>query len=150
MAVSVGALDQPDKLFAEILAAQQADEGLGRIAQSLDHAFPVLEPPLPQPLLEILARGRVARGMIRNDETLQLHAVYQEGPDVFQAVGLGQVVLRNESAQRDARGAVQAPQHGVEDLAPDVLEMDVDADRTAAFDLRDLPDRASDRARRGR
>src|SRR6266513_2308571 len=185
MAVSVGALDQPDKLFAEILAAQQADEGLGRIAQSLDHAFPVLEPPLPQPLLEILARGRVARGMIRNDETLQLHAVYQEGPDVFQAVGLGQVVLRNQPAQRDTGRPVQAPQRGVEDLAPDVLEMDVDAvrrrlgqiirqparfvvharveaeffddvaalfgsagdtDRTAAFDLRDLPDRAPDRA----
>ena len=126
--------------------------------------------------------------MIRNYETLQLHPVDQEGPEVFQAVGLGQVVLRNEPAQGDAGERVQAPQHGVEDLAPDVLEIDVDAlrrrpgqivrqparlvvhasvkaeflddvaalfgsagdaDRTAAFDLRDLPDRASDRARGG-
>src|SRR5467141_2656244 len=183
IAVSVGpALDKLDQLLAQILAAQQADEGLGRIAQSLDHAFPVLEPSLPQPLLEILVRGRVARGMIRNDETLQLHSVDQEGPDVFQAVGLAQVVSRNKPAQGDAGKRVQAPQHGVEDLAPDVLEIDVDAlrsrlgqtvrqparfvvharveaefldgvaalfasagdaDRTAALDLRDLPDHAS-------
>ena len=54
--------------------------------------------------------------------------------------GVGVVVLADRAADDDARLAVDARQHGVEDLAADVVEVDVDAFR--AVRLQAVLDRA--------
>ncbi len=50
-------------------------------------------------------------------------------------LGLGRVVGRNESAERDAAEEIHLGQHGVEDHPAHVLEVDIDASRTGCLEI---------------
>src|SRR6185503_20890508 len=111
----------PDKLLAEVLAFQEADECLGRILQSLGDGLAVLDLAGRHPARQIGERLRPELHAVGDDEALHLDAVGQDRLYGLDAVGLGGVVLRDQAAHGDTRESVHAAQCGVEDLAADVL-----------------------------
>ena len=76
---------------------------------------------------------RVAVGVVEDHEPGHRRAGDQQLHVVGRAArGLGGVVLRDRAAEHDARAARESREHGVEDLAADVVEEDVDAVRARA------------------
>ena len=126
--VAHGGLIQLDQHLAEILAAQQADEGARRLVDALDDVLAVLELAAPDPLAHLAARRAVALGEVGDDEALRPHPLADEGAEQARADRRrGGVVLRDRAAQRDAAEEVDVAQHGVGDLAADIVEIDVEA-----------------------
>src|SRR4051812_7784862 len=124
-----------DKLLAEVLALEQADERPRRILQSLGDGLAVLDLAGDHPARQIGKRLRPELQAVGDDEALDLDAVGQDRLKGLHAVGFGGVVLRDQSADRNARKGVHATQRRVENLAADVLEIAVDAVRRSGLEL---------------
>ena len=69
----------------------------------------------------------VALGEVEDDEPLHLTATHDQHRGVGDPVALGRVVLRDRAAHDDARVHRDVGQRRVEDLAADVVEVQVDA-----------------------
>src|SRR5688572_28890394 len=173
--------------LARIRAFEQFVYGLRGVFQSFDFVDAVPELTLPEPLAHVGEGFHRARVVVHHDEALHARALADQGGEVVRArLRLSGVVLRDHAAEHNAGAQIDQRQHLVEDLAADVLEIDVDAlramplqafahvlglvvdgrveaqflrqpfalvvgagdaDNVKPFDLADLPDQGSRRAR---
>src|SRR3972149_1567594 len=114
------------QLLAEIPPPEHADERRRGGLQALCNALAVPEPACLQPAGQLGLGARPQVQAVRNDEALHADAVHQDRAQVLHRVGLGQVVLRDQAADRYARERVHELQHHVENLTPHVFKADVD------------------------
>src|ERR1700694_1416557 len=112
------------ELFAKVFAFKQPDKCLGSILQALRDALAVLDLAAGDPADELGQRFRPQLHAVGDDEALHLDAVGEDRGEIFHAIGLGGVVLRDQAAYRDARKGVHALERRIEDFAADVLEVD--------------------------
>src|SRR5690606_5790314 len=135
-----GSIDLADlhHQLAEVLPLQQTDEGFRRILQPLHYLLAILDLAVGVPSAHRLVELAVTMPVIiEDDEALHAHALLQDGLEqqrqairpVRQA---GTVVLRDHTAHGYARIGIEQWQHRIEDLAADVLVIDVDALATLA------------------
>src|SRR6266403_939531 len=122
-----GILADLDEHLAGVLAAQQPDQRLRRLLQALHDVLAVLQLALAQPARAIGEELRQPVGVIADEEATDGDAVDQHRREVRPRRHLGRVVLRDDAAERDARERVDVPQHRLEDVATDVVEVHVDA-----------------------
>src|SRR5712692_3923847 len=118
---------EPDKLLPEILSLEKGDQPFGRVFDALDHRLAVFQLALREIARKRLQCFAIAVLPVEHDHALQLDAVDEHGPQILVAVGLAGVVFGDQAANHDTRIHVHQPQRGVENLAADVLEVDVDA-----------------------
>src|SRR6267378_4820545 len=126
---------QLDQLLAEVLAAEQRDEAPGRVLEAFDDRLAVLELALREVLAERLQRLAVALLPVEHDHALHLDAVDEHEAQVPHGVGLGRAVLGDHAADDDAREKVREPQHRIEDLAADVVEIYIGALRAGSLQV---------------
>src|SRR6266480_310764 len=126
---------QLDQLLAEVAAAEQRDEASGRVLEALDDRLAGLELALREVLAERLQRLAVALLPVEHDHALHLDAVDEHHAQVLHRVGLGRVVLGDHAAEDDARKKVREAQHRIEDLAADVVEVDIGALRARGLQI---------------
>src|SRR5438552_354655 len=126
---------QLHQLLAEVLAAEQRDQALGRVLQALDDRLAVLELALREVLAERLERLAVALLPVEHDHALHPDAVDEHQAQVPQSVRLGRAVVGDHAADDDARKKVGEPQHRVEDLAADVVEIHIGALRAGGLQV---------------
>ena len=100
---------------------------LRRVLDAVGDGFAVLDPALLDHAGELVPRLGIALVPVEHDHALHADAVDEDRADVLHLVGLGRVVARDQAADDDARERVHHRQDRVEDLAADVLEVDVDA-----------------------
>src|SRR5580698_1188079 len=120
------------KLLAEVRAGEKPDDGLGRILQ------PVLQIDLVFDFALRVPRAHFADSLgkmlqeLKYQEAFHPRAMQNETHVVLRARAAhpGFVVTRDRPAQHDARAVADARQRMIEDLAADVVEVDVDASRT--------------------
>lgn len=86
----------------------------------------LLDLALGHPLGELLAGNAVLLGVVEDDEALHLDAHGDDAGDVGRALGLGAVVLADAAAHDEAGVLLGAGEAHVEDLAADVVKVDVD------------------------
>src|SRR2546425_2609540 len=126
---------QLHQLLAEVLAAEQRDQALGRVLQALDDRLAVLELALREVLAERLERLAVALLPVEHDHALHLDAVDEHEAQVPHRVRLSRAVVGDHAADDDARKKVREPQHRVEDLAADVVEIHIGALRAGGLQV---------------
>ena len=132
--------DSNDQL-SEILSLQQSHECRGRAIQPLNDIFDVLDLSSTEPLGHLLLKLSIARAVVvEDDESLYADATLQEcRHDLRRAISaLGRfrvVVVRDQSAQRDARTWIEQPQNGVKHYAADTLKVHVNSIRTGLRQL---------------
>src|SRR5215204_4588537 len=66
---------QSDEPFAEVLAAVEAGDRIGRALDAVQHVFRVAQAALAQPAHEVGARRRLVRHMIEDHEALHACAL---------------------------------------------------------------------------
>src|SRR5437016_2059021 len=115
-----------DELFSKVLPLEQADESLRRVLQAVRDGFPVFYFAAGNPPDQLGQRLSPKLHPVGDDKALDLDAVGEDRLEAPHAVRLRGVVLRNETAYRDARKSVHAPQDSVKDLPADVLEIAID------------------------
>src|SRR4051794_31341717 len=126
--------------LAEVLALEQAHEGLRRVVEAVDHVLAVLDPALAQPLAD-LGRELTRLGLeVPDDEAADGEALRQDGAEdrggaVRSRRQLGHVVVGDEPAHWHAREIVEEREDRAPHRAADVLEIDVDALRGGGFEL---------------
>src|SRR2546427_415692 len=118
-----------DEHLAEVLAAEQADERLGRLLEALDDVLAVLQLALAQPARAVGEELRHPVGVIADDEAADGDAVDEHRREVRPRRHLRRVVLGDDAAERDARERVDVFQYGLQHVAADVVEVHVDAVR---------------------
>src|SRR5450759_22658 len=114
------------QLLAEVLTLEQSDERLGCVLDSFGDGFAVLDLARRHVATEFLDGFGPQVQVVADDEALQVCAGGEQSERILDGNGLA-VITGNEAAQRDAGADVEAFQHRVEDLAADVLEINVDA-----------------------
>src|SRR5580658_1924846 len=126
-------LDTND-LLAEVLAAQDADECSRRLREAVRNVLAVANLALLHPR----GKGEDGSGIFLrpfpDEKEPMKRGRRQRAEDRERSHWLLFVVLRDESANRNARAGVQEGRHGLEHLASHVLEVDVDALRTGGPD----------------
>lgn len=85
----------------------------------------LLDLALGHPLGELLAGNAVLLGVVEDNEALHLDAHGDDTGDVGRALGLGAVVLADAAAHDEAGVLLGAGKAHVEDLASDVVKVDV-------------------------
>src|SRR6202008_2430564 len=121
--------------LAEVLAREEPDEAARRILKSRDHFLTVTHPVRAQPLAHVLGEGGEAMIVIENDEPLNpdppaQHRRQQRRRAIDTGGQLLEVVPGDETAERHTGPDVEQRRHGVEHLAPHVLEIYIDPLRT--------------------
>src|SRR5258706_9214086 len=116
-----------DELLAQVLAAQQADEGLRRVLQALGDVLVILHAALAHPRAGVAQEVGETVAVVANDEALDLHAHADDDAEIRARRQLARAVLGDVAAERNARERVDLGQHGLEHVAADVVEVDVDA-----------------------
>src|SRR2546425_10110848 len=119
-----------DEHLAEVPAAQQADERLGRLLEALDDVLAVLQLALAQPARAVGEELRHPVGVVADDEAADGDAVDEHRRQVRPRRHLRGVVLGDDAAERDACERVDVFQYGLQHVAADVVEVHVDAVRT--------------------
>src|SRR6185436_913946 len=124
--IRAGASGELDELLAKIVALQQANQASRRGFDSIEHGLAVLELSCYDELEQRRVRFRVALDPVEHDHPLDLDPVDEDRAEHLDAVGLGRVVLGDQAADDDSRAKIHQAQQRVEDLAADVLEVDID------------------------
>src|SRR5262245_8830463 len=119
-----------DELLAEVLATQHPDECLRRVLEAIGNVLVVLHAALAHPACRVAQKIGEALDMVADDEALDLHAHADDDAEVRPGRQLGRAVLRDVTAQWDAREGIHLGQHGLEHVATDVVEVHVDPVRT--------------------
>ncbi|EAU66540.1 conserved hypothetical protein [Stigmatella aurantiaca DW4/3-1] len=113
-----------------VVAAQQADEGLGGLVQPLHHRLHLLHLLLAEPAPHVAqeVRAPVLVALIADDEALEREALADRQREVAGARGWrGGVVLGDGATQDDAPVVLHLPDGRFQVLAAHVVEVDVDA-----------------------
>src|SRR5262249_26319496 len=115
--------------LAEVAAGiQQIEHVRIGVDAALTHVLAKLEFALLVPLAKLGDRLRHAAGPIEHDQPLHAQSLREYGAQVPRALRqLGGVVGSDQSTHGDASERVHLHKHRVEDIAADVLEVDVDA-----------------------
>ncbi len=127
-----------DQQLAEVLAAQQPDQGAGGVLQAVDDVLAVADPPLPHHRPDLGQEIRLLVRKVEYDESAQRqsldqHLNHQHRDAIAADRQLRGVIVRNQPADGHARERVEQRQNGVEDGTADVLEVDVDSLRAGGF-----------------
>src|ERR1044071_2216165 len=125
-----------DQLLSKIFALEERDQAAGRALQPFEHRLAVLESTLAEVAGKRVERLAVAFLPVEHDHALHAQSVDEDRAPVAHAVGVGRVVVRDRAADDDTAEQVRARQHGVEDLAADIVEVHVDALRTGLLKRR--------------
>src|SRR5215467_7566038 len=122
-------LGHPHHALASVLACEQSDQRLGRVFQSLDHVLLDFELPSLDPSLQLRDRNLSLFEIVRHDEALHHQSLdHDEARDAARTRHRrGTVVGRDRSTTDDASTHVHESKAGFENIAPDVVEIDVDA-----------------------
>src|SRR6266851_5200351 len=119
------------QLLAEIASREERDETLRRALQPLDNRLLVAQLPGGEARAEVRERFLVAVLPVEDDHALHADAIDENRAQRLVGVGLRRAVLGDEAADDHAREEVHPPEHRVEDLAADVLVVDVDSLRAS-------------------
>src|SRR5882724_5721137 len=112
----------------EVLAFEQADEGLGGFAEAIDDGLAALELAGPQKPADFGHELAQQVDVVGDDEALQREPALHDDEHLgWAGHRLSVLVLRDRTAKGDTAEIVQPFEHGVEDLAADILEICVDA-----------------------
>src|SRR5438128_489176 len=119
-----------DDQLAGVRAIEQFVERGGRVLQSLDDIDAILELAFHPPLAQLHDGFHGARHVIRDEKAFEPRPLDNQLRQVIWAGRrLRRIVLRDQTAQRNARVEVDAAQHRVKDFAADVSKINVDAVR---------------------
>src|SRR2546423_3951006 len=130
------ALGELDQLLAKVLTLEERDEALRRVLQAFHHGLAVLQFPFRDIGGQRLERLAVAVLPVEHDHSLDADAVHQHRSPVLDGVRLLRVVIRDQPAHHQSREEIHLAQHTVQDLAADVVEIDVDTFRTGFLQRR--------------
>ena len=126
-----------DERLAAVLAAEHAHERRRGVLEALGHVLAVAELALGEPAAEPLQALGEAMDEVVDQEALEPRAEDdQEAEIARRELRLGEVVLRDLAADRDAGSQRQAAEDGLGDRAADVVEVDVDAVRARLLQRR--------------
>src|SRR6266536_1617343 len=130
---------QTDDHLAEVVAREEAEESLGGVLDAVHDCLFALDASRLEPAADLGQELGVESEVVGNDEALHQRPVADQGEEVARAgVWRVEVVLRDHAAERNTGEGIEKPQHGVQDRAAHVLEVDVDALGTG------LPERVED------
>src|SRR5215208_855507 len=114
--------------LAGVLALEEPEQGVGEGLEALDYVLARLELAGGQPAGHLLGSFGPAVEVVGDDEPGHAGVVDQQRPVIGGAPdAVGGVVLGDGPADDDTRLAAEPRQRRVEDLAPHVVEVDVDA-----------------------
>src|SRR5260370_308436 len=120
--------------LADVLAVEKSDERARRILEPpLNDVLAIADLPFAQPLRHIAQKIGHAIGVIENDHSLNQRAIDQDRAEVGTGTRFGIAVLRDEADERNARVNIDPLQHRFQDVAADVIEVDVDSIRTGSL-----------------
>jgi 4-amino-4-deoxy-L-arabinose transferase-like glycosyltransferase len=127
-----------DQHLAEVLAAQESDQGAWGVLQAVDDVLAVLDSPLSHHRPDLGQEVRLLLRKVEHDEPAQRQPLdqdlsHQHRDPIAADRRLCGVVLRDEPADRHSCERVEEWQNGVEDGTADVLEIDVDSLRAGGF-----------------
>jgi hypothetical protein len=125
-----GSCSEPHHLFADIAARQHVDEGGGSLLEAFGDRLAPFEVAGAIPCHQLAERLVAARQVIADAEPLQPDALVEDDTDVAQALPLAGVLLRDLTTDRHPSVGVEVVHHDIEDIAADVVEIDVDALRS--------------------
>src|SRR5215467_15176005 len=133
---------QTDDHLAQVVAREEAEEGLGGVLDAVHHGLFALDASRLEPAANLGQEFRVESQVVGNNEALHQRSVADQGKEVARSgVRRVEVVLGDHAAEWDTRIGIEEPEHGVENQAAHVLEIDIDALGTG------LPERVEDVAR---
>ena len=116
---------------------EEADERFGRAVDAVEDVLAVLDAAVGDPRGELGGARRVGVPVVEGVEPLHPRPLAHDVLDVVQRRRRAfEVVGRDVAAQHDAAAIGEPAQHGVEQLAADVVEEDVDASRRELLEAR--------------
>ena len=125
--------------FPKILAIKKLEQRLRKRVQPNHHIFLRLHLPITQIASHFGDGDAVAVGVVEDDDAFHAGSVDEQREVVFWALNGGRiVVLADGAADDDAGFFVDAGEHGVENFAADVVEVDVDAVRAVFLDRKSV------------
>src|SRR3954468_19146412 len=118
-----------DHALAAVLARQQSDQRLRRVLEAVDDVLLHLQLAGRDPGLEVGERTLAFLHVIHHDEALHDEPLHhdQAGHAAWTVCGRRAVILRDRAAAGDAAVIVHLRQAGFENVAADIVEINVDA-----------------------
>src|SRR3954452_23721023 len=110
-----------DELLAEVLALQEADEGLRRALETLGDVLAIFELAVPHPGRHLAQDLGLALRVIGDDEALHQQAPRQHDPHIWAGRRLSRAVMCDEPADRHAREVVEQRPDRLLHLPADIL-----------------------------
>src|SRR3954465_5843322 len=120
---------EPDHPLAAVVARQQSDQRLRRVLEAVDDVLLHLQLPGCDPCLEVGERALAFLHVVHHDEAWHDEPFHHDqAGHAARAVCRGRaVILRDRAAAGDAAVIVHLRQTGLENVAADIVEIDVDA-----------------------
>src|SRR5947207_8387778 len=116
-----------DQQLADVLALEELEQRLGKALEAVDDVFAALQLPLRHPACHLACSERIAIRVSEDHHAGHARAVDEQRELIRRPLDRRRiVVLRDRTADRDSRAAPDAREHGIEDVAADVVEIDVD------------------------
>src|SRR5262249_19968598 len=121
----------PHHELAEVSPLEQADEGLRRLFEAFNHILAIAHATLVDPPAHLFVKSRALLSELALDEAadaerLGQYAHHHRRQAVRAGEGFARVILRDESANRDAREVIEQRKDRVPNLAAHIFEIDVD------------------------
>ena len=128
-----------DEHLAEVLAAQEPDQGARGVLQAVDDVLAVLDAAVADQRADLGQEIRLLAGEVEHDEAAERQSFDQdlahEQRDAIDATRqFGRIVMRDQPADGHAGERVEERQDRVEDGTADVLEVDVDSLRAGGLE----------------
>src|SRR5436190_1387509 len=122
------------ELLTEIVSLEQPDERGRRVFEPDSNALAILKLAFMYKSAEFFQCGLPQIQMIGTNETAQLYAVDEKGPEIAHCQCVRIIVTGDQAAQGNSRKRIHMVQNCVENAAADVIEIDIHAARARGLE----------------
>ena len=123
---------EPDQHLADVVAAEQAEERVRHVLEAVDDRLARLDRAARDPAAHLAVELAQARQIVDDDEALRRIRMAMMRMMKRKLSRLGRVIALDHPANGEARIVAGERESGVEMIAADIVEIDVDAVRCCA------------------